>query len=135
MRQINPLYISLLLVLVLMIVFIRLNSAKEEYNEAKNELKKTEMMGKRIVALKRNWGEDASKEAALSRVLKASILQEAAIKKKREGKMLTITSEKAGAKAVEFLLNKLLNGTFAVKSLKIRALSDEFASVRVEILL
>lgn len=135
MRQINPLYISLLLVVVLVIVFTKLHNTKDDYNESKNDLKKTEMMAKRLVALKRNWGEDRRKEEALLRVLKSSILREADLKKKRDGKILTITAEKADAKAVEFLLNKLMNGTFAIRSMRIRALDDAFASLHVEILL
>ncbi len=133
MRQINPLYISLLFFVVLLIVFIKLNGAKAEHNEAKNDLIKTEMMAKRMVALKRNWGEDKGRERALERMLKASLLRDAALVKKREGKMITVTSRKVDARALEFLLNKLFNGTYAIKTLDIRRLDDEYASLRMEI--
>ena len=135
MRQINPLYISMLFVVVLTIVFIKLNAAKSGYNEARSELVKTEMMAKRIVALKKGWGEDKSKVQALERLLKASALRSASLIKSREGKMITLSSKKVDARAVEFLINKLYNGTFVIKSLQIRRLDDAYATLRMEIAL
>lgn len=135
MRQINPLYISLLLVVVLMIVFVKLGNTKEDYNDSKNDLKKTEVMAKRIIALKKDWGEDKNRQETLIRVLNASVLSEADLKRRQEGDVMTITSKKADAKAVEFLLNKLMNGTYAIKTMRIRALDANSASIHVEIML
>lgn len=133
MRQINPLYISLLFVVVLLLVFIKLHNAKEDQNRAKSDLVKTEMMAKRIVALKRNWDDGKARERALEKVLKASVLRNAGLIKKRKGKIITVTTKKVDAKAVEFLLNKLLNGTYAIRNIQLRRLNNEYASMRMEI--
>ena len=135
MRQINPLYLSLLFIVILLLVFVKLNDAKEDQNRAKSDLVKTEMMAKRILALKRNWDESKSREKALEKVFKASVLKSSGLLKKRKGKLITVTSKKIGAKAVEFLLNKLLNGTYVIRSMQLRRLNDEYASIRMEIAL
>lgn len=133
MRQINPLYISLLFVVVLLLVFMKLDSAKEEHNRAKSDLVKTEMMAKHIVALKRNWDDGKARERALNKVLKASVLRNAGLSRKRKGKIITLSTKKVDARAVEFLLNKLLNGTYAIRSMQLRRLNNEYASMRMEI--
>jgi hypothetical protein len=135
MRQINPLYISLLFVVLVLIVFVKLDDAKEDQNHAKSELLKTELMAKRIVALKRNWDVGKGQEQALERVFKTSVLLDAGLTMNKKGEIITVTSKKMDAKAVEFLLNKLFNGTFAIKSMELRRLNDEYASIHMEIAL
>lgn len=133
MRQVNPLYIALMLIAVLAVVGFRLDSAKQTQLQAKAELEKTQVMAKRIEALKKSWDKGKMMRKELDRLLKSSPLRNAGIESKEQRGSVAITAKKIDAKAAEYLLNKLLNGTYVIKTLSLKRLDAETGALHVEI--
>ena len=133
MRQINPLYIALLLIAVLVMVVIRLDIAKETQRQAKADLEKTQVMAKRIEALKKSWDKGKATKKELDRLLKSSPLRSAGIESKEQRGTVSVIAKKIDAKAAEYLLNKLLNGTYIINTISIKRLDDETGALHAEI--
>lgn len=133
MRQINPLYLALLLVAALLLVIFKLDAAQEGQLQAKEELRKTTAMAEEIVALKRSWGDTNKMKSSLDRLLRASQLRSAKIKRTKKQGLITLESKAIKANAANYLLNKLLNGAYTIKTMKIKRLDRETASLYVEI--
>ena len=135
MRQINPLYIVFLLIIVFIIVVVKLQSAKAVQSEAKTDMVKTEVMAKRLAALQKSWDNTKERKRALKQMLRAPSLRGADLTEKKNGNTVVLSTKKINAQAAEYLLNKLLNGTYVIKTVKIKQFDDESASMRVEIAL
>ena len=135
MRQVNPLYIALMLIAVLAVVGFRLDGAKQTQLQAKADLEKTQVMAKRIDALKKSWDKGKMVRKELDRLLKSSPLRNAGIESKEQRGSVSITAKKIDAKAAEYLLNKLLNGTYVIKTLSVKRLDAETGALHVEVAL
>ena len=134
MKQINPLYIALFLIAVLIVVTVKLNGAIAMQKEVRAELEKSEVMAKRIVAFKKSWEVNDEMKKTLDRLLKRTARNTEIEYKEQHGSMV-ITAKKIKAKAAEYLLNKLFNGTYVIKTMSIKRLDSESASLEVEITL
>ncbi|MEA3373496.1 MAG: hypothetical protein U9Q62_07385 [Campylobacterota bacterium] len=134
MKQINPLYIALFLVVVLIVMMAKLDGVKGLQEEAIAELEKTELMAKRTVALKKSWEANEQIRKSLNRLLRQTSRNAEIEYKEQQGSMV-ITAKKINATAAEYLLNKLFNGTYVIKTMKIKRLDSESASLEVEITL
>lgn len=135
MRQINPLYLLLLLVVVLMIIVVRLDHAKNEQLGLKEELRKTEQMGERIRALKGSWQSASQTKKELQRLLRSAPLRQSEIVQTTAGGSIELSSASMDAQALEYLLNKLLNGSYTLKKLTLKRLDAKRASLQLEIAL
>lgn len=135
MKQINPLYIALLLVVILVMVMVRLDHTKQQQYTAADELKETTALAERIVALKKNWDDAKRSEQSLARIMNASQLRDAQIVQKKNPGSVLLSSDGLDAVTLNYLMNKLLNGSFALKSVKIRQLEGERYALNVEVAL
>jgi hypothetical protein len=132
-KQINPLYLALFLVATLGFVVFKLNSAQEAQRQARDDLSKTATMAEEIVALKRGWDDSKRTRSSLERLLRASQLQSAAIKQTKKQGLVVLESKAIKADAANYLLNKLLNGAYTLKTMKVRRLDGETASLYLEV--
>jgi len=131
--KINPLYIGLLLIVLLLIVIYELGSAKTQLRENKNTLVKIEAMAEEIDALKRTWDNPKASASSLERLLKAPQLKTANIQQTKKRGLILIKSKKADLKATNYLFAKLFNGAYIIQSFEIERLDDESLSFSVEI--
>lgn len=134
MKQINPLIGALLLVLLFAVVVVRLEYAKEALGDARADLQKMKTLAERTQALKRSWGDVPQNEKALQRILASSRLKGAGIEKKKGRDTMNISAEKMTMKAAAYLLNKLLNGTYAIRKMDVSQVDSAHLRVHVEVL-
>ncbi len=134
MKQINPLYIALFLIAVMVVVMFKREGAIAMQQETRAELKKTEMMAKRIGALKKSWEAGEQTKKSLDRLLKR-VSRTAKIEHKEQHDTIVITAKKIDAKTVSYMLNKLFNNTYVIKAMTIKRLDGKSASLEVEIML
>lgn len=133
MRQINPLYIILLIVVILFVVLFKLMQTKIELHEAHNSFSRDKEMVHNIVDLRQSWDNPKSTKNTLTRILKSSQLRNAGIVKSIKRDQIELRGRSMDAKSASYLINRLLNDPFVIKSMKIRRLSKERASLDVEI--
>jgi hypothetical protein len=134
-KQINPLYIALLFVVVLAVVILKLSDANSTHNASVAALQETEVTARRIVALQKDWDRGEQSTAPLDRLLNSAPLQGTELVKKRKRNRVMITAASINKQAADYLLNKLLNNTYVIKALEIRRLNAQQASLYVEVIL
>jgi hypothetical protein len=132
-KQINPLYLALFLFALLGFVVFKLDGAQEAQRLARDDLSKTETTAEEIVALKRSWDDAKKTKSSLARLLRASQLQSAAIKQTKKQGLMVLESKAIKADAANYLLNKLLNGAYTLKTMRIKRLDSETASLYLEV--
>lgn len=135
MKQINPLYIILLLVVVLVVVLFKQIHAKSALHETRNNFQQTKKMVNNVVDLRQSWGNKKRIFDTLGLILKSSSLRNAGIVRKDKRGTVKLHSSSIDSKSASYLINRLLNETFTIKSMKIQRLNSQRASIDVEILL
>ena len=133
MNRVNPLHVGALLFVVLIFVVFKLNGAKETLLEEKNSYNETSKVALELNGLKKAYerGNKAKKE--LLRVLSTPALRSLEIQKefKKSGAKIAIKS--IDKRALNLFMGKILNAVFIVDKVKIKRLSEEKASLEMEL--
>ncbi len=133
MRQINPIYIVLLLFVLLFFVLFQLILTKTTLHERQNDFQKTKEMVHNIVGLRDNWDNEKRTKNSLSRILRSSMLQGSDIIRRDKRGLIELRSDAMDSKSASYLISRLLNEPFTIKSMKILRLDKEQASFYAEI--
>ena len=133
MRAINPLYIGLLFVSILAISIFSLNSAKSDLSDAKESFSKTLKIANELSGLKKAYANKTFSQKSLQKILAQRVLKEVQLDAKFKKNSVFLQSKEIDKKALNFLMSKILNGTYNVTSMKIKKLSESKASFEMEI--
>jgi len=133
MKNINPLYIILLLVVVLIVVLFNLMQAKNTLHEAQNSFDKTKSMVHNIVDLQKSWDNKKRTKGSIRRILKSSSLRKAQITQKSKRGLIELYGGSVDSRSASYLISRLLNEPFTITTMKIRRLSKKRVSLYVEI--
>ncbi len=133
MNRINPLYIGALLLLILGFMVVELNSVKEEYSEAKESYKETLKIANELSGLKNVYANKAKTKKSLQKVLRNATLRASKIQSKSKKSGMSISAKSMDMKALNYLIGKVLNGTYQIERLKIKQLSEYRVSLDMEI--
>ena len=132
MNRVNPLYLGLLLLVILALSVFKLNSAKQELNEVKLSYKETSKIANELTSLKSVYN-NKNLEKSLQRLFKHNVLKGIEIDARFKKNNVKISTQSIDKKALNFLMGKILNSTYNVVSLDIKKLSEEKASLKMEI--
>lgn len=124
MNRVNPLYIALLLVFILVISIFKLSAAKSELDEVKLTYKETSALANELVSLKRAY-KDSKKLKSIFRSLK--------VETKFKKHSLKVSSSSLDKRTLNNMMSKVLNGSFNITSLTIKKLSPQKVSFDMEI--
>ncbi len=133
MNRINPIHIAILFIVILAFVMMKLHDAKVELAQNQESYQKTLLLANQIKGLKHSYFNKIKIQKSLGRVLRQSTLRSANITKKITNSGILLTSESMNISALNLLMSKILNGTYNISNLKIKRLSNENASLRLEI--
>lgn len=133
MNRINPIHIGILLIVILVFISMKLHSVQAEYNLEKDSYKKTLLLADELKGLKDVYSNKIQIKKSIQKILRHSSLRSANISQDMKKNRIKISSKSIDIKALNFLMGKLLNGTYQIDSLKIKRLSDIKASLDLEI--
>lgn len=133
MNQINPLHIGALLVALIAFLFFKLHDVKSELVQEKSSYKRSEKLAVDVSSLKLVYDAKKKSQKAINRLVASSFLKKANLDVKRDKQSVKIESKSISLKALNFLMGKILNGSYKLTGLKIKRLSDEKASLKMEI--
>ena len=133
MNQINPIHIVALLVVLVFLLFVKLGQAKDALQAAQNSYSETSELVTKINGLKGVYDAKAQTKKALKRILRQPSLVNAHIEQKTTHHNTVLSTNSIDKKALDSLMSKILNGTYNIAQLDIQRVSDEKASVRLEI--
>ncbi len=133
MNRINPLHIAALLIIILIFFMFKLSSAKDELTDTKELYQETLSLSTQLNGLKEVYSNKNEIQKSLKILLRNSTLRSSNIKQNISRSSMIINSESMDKMALNFLMGKLLNGSYNIVSLKIKRLSKKNASLEVEI--
>jgi DNA repair exonuclease SbcCD ATPase subunit len=133
MNRINPLYAGAFLLAVLLILFMKLSSLKEELREAKKSYKESEQVAQQLSSLKEIYSNKKKTKKSLERILAQGSLKSTKIQKTLSKKGMKISAKKMDAKALNSLMSKILNGPYQVTFMEIKKLNETQVSFEMEI--
>ena len=133
MNRINPIHIAILLIVVLGFFVVNLGSAKEALSQTKALYQETLQLSTQLKGLSDVYSDKNGVKKSLNKILKHKSLSSCDIKKKTTNSGMIISSANMNKTALNFLVGKLLNGSYNIYSFKIKRLSDDKASFKMEI--
>ena len=133
MTRINPLHIGALVILFLLFFTIKLSTLKDTLKHEKKTYQETVQIATKLQGLKTVYADKIGVKKALSRVLHQRILKSANIEKKLNAKGIVLTAEGITLRELNFFMGKILNGSYRVTLLKIKRISKDKASLKLEI--
>ena len=123
MNRINPLHISLLLVILLFVFIFKLSNAKTELLNAQHAYKDNKEIALKLSALR---------DAYTKKFIIPSSIKPLAVQKKIKNG-ISISFKKMDLKSLNLLMQKVLNETYNIIKLEIVRLSDTEVSLKMEI--
>ena len=133
MNRINPIHIAILLIAVLGFFIMKLSGANDELSKTKALYQETQQLSTQLKGLREAYSDKNRVKKSLVKIFKHKSLSSYDIKKKTTNSSLLISAESINKTALNLLMGKLLNGSYNIDSFKIKRLSDDKASFRMEI--
>lgn len=135
MKRIHPLYIAPFLIVFIAILGVKVDQTKASLHEATSELQRASELSYEISKLQDIYDNSAKTLSSLDLILKHSSLKDASLEQKVVAKKVYISSSGMKKGDLDFFISKLLNGSYAITALEIKALNSEEASLKMEIAL
>jgi len=133
MKNINPLHLIVLLLVLTVFLYFKLDSAKDELADVKESHQETLHLATQLKDLNNVYADKKRVEKALSIILKQHSLRSAKIEQEQKNNGVVISSNSMNKIALNSLMGKLLNGSYKIHSLSIKRLSDTKVSFKMEI--
>ncbi len=133
MNRVNPLHAGILLLVVLAFLIFKLNGAKSDLQEAKAEYSKTLKLATSLSGLKEVYANKKKTKASLKRLLSHSSIRSANVTQNAKKSGVVLSSQSMSKSALNALMGKILNASYDIQSMKIKKLSANKVSLRMEI--
>ncbi|MFA5233628.1 MAG: hypothetical protein WC390_04435 [Sulfurimonas sp.] len=114
---------------------MKISQVKVGLHEAKSEFQKALEISYEISKLKDIYDDKDKTLKSLSAILKHSSLKSVSLEQKVVAKKIYISSKSMRKSNLNFLISKLLNGSYTITALEIKAINQEEASLKMEIAL
>lgn len=135
MRRIHPFYIAPFLIAFIVMLGVKIDQAKASLHEAKSEFQKASELSYEIAKLRDIYDNKERTLSSLGTILKHPSLKDASLEQKVVAKKVYISSKGMQKNDLDFFISKLLNGSYAIVALEIKAINQKEASLKVEIAL
>ena len=133
MKNINPLHLIALLLVVLLFLFIQLSTIKEELLQTQESYKETLTLTTNLKGLNEIYSDKKGVQKAIEMILKQHSLKSANIQKTLGTSSIIISSQSMVRIALNSFMSKILNGSYNVHTFTIKKLSDTKVSFTMEI--
>jgi hypothetical protein len=133
MNKVNPLHIGALLLTVLIFLFFKLGTLKEQLDESKLTYKESKQIANKLSALEEIYGDQKQINTSIQRVLRQPSLKPVKIVVLPSKESMKISAKAINANELNSLMGKVLNGNYNVSRLEIIKTDANKASLEMEI--
>lgn len=123
MNRINPLYLGLLLVALILFISFKLSGAKNDLMDVKESYQDSAKLSIELSELKKTYTNRLKLPSSISR----------SITQKVDKSGVVISSQSMDSMILNALMSRVLNSSYNIKELKIKKLSDTKVSLYMEI--
>jgi len=133
MKSINPLHIGILLVVMIAFLFMKLSQTKEELITTQEEYSSSYKLAHKLSGLKSLYADKVKTKKELRKILKNSLLKNSRVVSVEKRDFMKISADKIDLESLNYLMSKILNGSFIISMLRIEKINDKEAALEVEI--
>jgi hypothetical protein len=133
MNKVNPLHIGALLLTVLIFLFFKLGTLKEQLDESKLTYKESKQIANKLSALEEIYGDQRKINTSIQRVLRQPSLKTVKIVVLPSKESMKISAKAINANELNSLMGKVFNGNYNVSRLEIIKTDANKASLEMEI--
>lgn len=133
MKRINPLHVGVILILLLVFFTLKLSTLQESLKNEKKAYQTTVKIATKLQGLKAVYADKYGIKKSLNRVLYQRVLKSANIEKKLNAKGVVLSAKSITLRELNFFMGKILNGSYRITLLKIKRISKDRASLKLEI--
>lgn len=133
MNRVNPIHVGVLLVALLAFFGLQLSIAKEDLKNEQFLYQETLGLATQLQGLTVAYGDKNAVKKSIETLLNNSSLKSANIERKTTASGIVLASNGLDKTALNFLMSKVLNGSYNVASLEIKRIDDKRASLKMEI--
>jgi hypothetical protein len=124
MKNVNPIHIVALLLVMLMFFILKTGTAKDQFSQMQNEYKQRVSISKELKGLEKAYGD---------KTYVRNIVKNFNIKKDFNKKSVVLSAQSIDKRELDQIMNKVLNSSCNINSFDIKKLSDEKVSFEMEI--
>ncbi len=132
MNKINPLYLLLFFVLVVLLMIYKVSETETQINEVIRQNAHFESDGKEISGLKNRWKDSDAVVKRIDTILSLKNFSSQISKRDKTKTGYKIVLEGLDNVTLDAFTNKLLNESIAIKSIEIERISETNATISVE---
>lgn len=133
MNRINPIYIAVLLLILLVFLVYKLDATKIELKENEEAYKITKNIALQLTSLKDVYADKQNIKKSLQKILKHPSLKSASLDIKFKKSSFVLGSQSMDISKLNLLVGKLLNATFIIESMNVKRVSDTKVELKMEI--
>lgn len=132
MNKINPLYTLGFFMLMALIMIYQSSAMDGKISDQAKKNAETELLGKKIMALKSRWKDSAEAQRKIDAVLAHRTLAPSVTKRSKKSGIYHVQLSELNGKALNRVSAKLLNETVPLKSIKMVRNGDKNVTVDME---
>jgi len=132
-KHVNPLHIGVLLIVTILFLFVKLSETKDELRASQASYKSAYTLAQKLQSLKNLYAQKQTAQKALHKIVTSQALQKSDVKSITKRDKTYISAKKIDLRALNYLLSKLLNGSFIIESLKVERVNEKEADLEMEI--
>ena len=133
MNRINPLHAGILLIVLLLFFTLKLSTLKDTLKKEKKTYQEIVQIATKLQGLKAVYADKMGVKKSLNRVLYQRVLKSAKIEKNLNAKGVVLNAKSITLRELNFFMGKILNGSYRITLLKIKRISKDKASLKLEI--
>ncbi|RLA73658.1 MAG: hypothetical protein DRG78_22165 [Epsilonproteobacteria bacterium] len=123
MNRVNPLYLALLLIVLILLLVFNLSGVRADLAEAKESIKQTTKVATELSGLKKVY----------TKKINPSVFNSKSIVKTNTKTGATISAKEMDVRELNSFMGKVINGAYNITTLNIKKISDTKASLYLEI--
>jgi len=133
MRQIHPLIVVGLFIVIVLFMGLQVHRAKEELHTQQQQFHEAVYIAQKLQMLQSLFGDEKKTKRALARIVANRMFQNAHIKYKKTKTSAVLSTPSISYQALNSLMGKIFNGSFKIRQYKVVRIDDTHASFMMEI--
>lgn len=133
MNRINPLHTIVLLSVVLIFFIYKLNLAKDELSQVKEQYRETLLLTTKLSGLNDAYFNENQIKRSIEKILQQPSIKSAGISQKTTDSSIVLSSGSVSKTVINSLMGNFLNGSYNIVSFQINSINSNSASFELEI--
>ncbi|MEA2111652.1 MAG: hypothetical protein U9P71_06340 [Campylobacterota bacterium] len=133
MNKINPLYILIFFILVLLLMIVQNITMQNKIMEASQQISIIKKVGQEISSLKEHWKNPTQAKKNIDALLNNRTFKKSVTKQEKKSNLYKIALKDLNAVTLDKFMSKILNEYVVIKKISIDRVAEDKISIAMEI--